>query len=143
MPTKAELEELVAELNAKLEAQETESDFPEASPGRSEILPGGGVSVGATLHLRVPTGIRSEASDHPTAAPASPDAMASVADAPEGSRFVFSEPFSFELADGGYVALDSFEVVHQPEAGRTVVKVTGPDAGVVHGEEPEDGDGEA
>lgn len=118
--TKAELEQEIAEMRERLDEREA---AVQDAPGRSEVLPGGGVAVGATLHLRVPTGARSAALDHPPTRRPSPDALASIADAPEGSSFEFNEPISFELADGGYAAVTSFRVLHQPEQGRSVVEV--------------------
>lgn len=112
--TKAEIETENAELRERLET--------DASPARSEVLPGGGTSIGAVLHLRVPID-NAPGADHPTVAPVPPALLEFVSKAAEGADVTFPEHYSLPLADGGYANAGRIRVVHQPEAGRTVVEV--------------------
>lgn len=114
--TKADLEQEIAELRETLETRGP-VDAPEASPGRSELLPGGGVVRGATLHVAIPQ------AGYPAAAPKADDnQLALLAASPEGNDFDLGEARALPLTDGGYATARVVRVVQHGEA-RTVVEV--------------------
>ena len=101
---------------AELEQSEDVQD----APARSEVLPGGGVAVGAILHVALPL-----AGPAPNTQVVSAEDLSNLASALEGASLTLASPASFPLSDGGFATCSSVEVVHQAEPGRVVVKVIG------------------
>ncbi len=119
--TKAELEREVKVLRErldKLEAPREGLDVQDA-PARSEVLPGGGVSRGAVLHVRVPV----TPDDHPPLPVVSHAFLEQLGCLPEGEQAGTDEARAFPLVDGGYAAAETVKVLHHAGPGHVVVEV--------------------
>lgn len=132
--TKAELEDDLSKAERKIKRLEKErdalketggvegQDAPEFEPGRSEVLPGGGVSAGATLHLVLPYDRNENSLPTAPTQEADQDEVEAISAAAEGDEVAFDGPRSFKLADGGFASFTSAKVVHQTD-GKAVVEV--------------------
>lgn len=106
---------------SKAAAKATEPEEPQV-PEVSEVLPGGGVAVGATLHVKVPLPPATNATPEANTPPATDEELAYIGDLPVGRIFWFPATTSVPLSEGGYASVQKVRVVGS-EPGEVVVEV--------------------
>jgi hypothetical protein len=95
------------------------------TPAISQVLPGGGVAVGAVLHVRTPVPAAGNATDAPTTPKATEEDLAELASlrpADVPPEYDFTSPTSVPLVEGGYASVSKVKVIDS-EPGHVVVEV--------------------
>lgn len=93
-----------------------------STPEASEVLPGGGVAVGATLNVLVPVPPSGNATPEANTPKATDEELAVLGVLGEGNTYTFEQVTSVPLAEGGYVSVSKVKVVAS-EPGKVVVEV--------------------